>query len=418
MKKILRLDLLLLFIVIFGVIRVIFLVITDNEEAAKPDEVLLVSDVTALKGDVYIWKDGDKMNAVKGMELMAGDSVITGKNGLISIRLPDGSTVRISELTACYLKRIKPEKPEIDIRTGQLRMERTRWPWQLNGPKGSVKTGRNNIQEDDVTSLGMVMRVANRVSIAVYEGYATWKTDGHTVEIPSGKAAILRRTDVIPVTIDLPVAPTLLEPTSGRAFTSGMVRAGIRVEWKSEPPAAFYRLEIRRIDDSTAYSTRYERAVEPGITLRNLAIGSYMLRVTSSDDSGLESDWSNHTLINVAGRIFDIPNESGTVPKLSFRSSKYGSQHILGAKVSGLDPEKFVVLIYELDGQWNLSNWESEFRLPLEKDGYFESAVKSAAKVALAVVPKEAANLPTQVPYGSFPPADKRFVLTGIFRLN
>jgi hypothetical protein len=418
-RKNLRLDYILLFVVFFGLIRVALVVISDEDPKPAAEDVLLLSDVVAVNGDVFVWSEGARFPAEKGMALKAGDSLITGATGVVAIRLPDGSTARISESSAAEIKRTSPKNPSLSIRTGQIRMERTLWNWELTGPRGSITTGRTPVTDGEITSVGVVMRVGRRVSVAVYDGFATWKNDGKSVEIPAGKAAVLRGNETIPTTVDLPSAPEITSPVNGSTFTAGLLRAGVTMQWKNTHNAERFRIEIRRIDDSLSFPTRYEVTEKTDLLIRNLQKGTYTLRVLSSDDFGLESDWSKHNIINIAGRLFDISSEPTAQQRISFRSSRSGAVFIVGGRISGFSPDVHQVLVYELNGQWRLMNWEGDYGIPIENDGYFETAVAPGAKVAIAIARKDAANLPATISYGYFPPEkDKRFLLSGIYRLQ
>jgi hypothetical protein len=416
-RRQLRLDYLLLFILAFGLIRVALYLIPQENNTGGSTDALLATDLISVSGEVTVWKNGSAIDGSKGMELGSGDSIVT-RNGIASLRFPDGSTARISENSSFFLKKINPRHPELLMRTGQVRMERTLWNWTLHGPKGTVTTGRTTSQDDEATSLGLVMRVGKRVSIAVYEGIATWKTDGKTFEIPAGKAVVLTRNEQLPTTIDIPEIPVIESPESGSTYTMGLLRLGVPIVWSALQKADFYRIEIKRIDDTVRFAPRFESTQSKTFTLRNLTKGTYTLRVLASDEFGMESDWSKVILINVAERIFDItPDYSGS-PKITFRSIKTGNFHVIGGKITGLDPFEHCVLIYQLDGSWKLQNKDSDFRVPIDPDGYFEAAVPEAARVALGVVSKTATNLPVVVSYGQFPPEkDNRFLLHGIYRL-
>ena len=261
-----------------------------NEDVIKPGQVIRIpapylkmqpdeATVASVKGAVTL---GGAPASVGG-KAGAASEVITGADGQVTLRLADGSEIRLQNNTSAKFSEFK-RNPVSGARAVSMRLAHGRVETDVVPGKG--EQSRFNITTPTV-ALGVrgtsfrAAADANSASTEVLEGRVVASVERAAVDVNQGfgtKAA----------SGQAPLPPVPLLPAPGLAPLAALVEVEApQLQFAAVPGATRYRALV-------AQDARFERVVSEGVTtapmLRTVALadGAYFFRARAIDPQGLE----------------------------------------------------------------------------------------------------------------------------------
>lgn len=246
--------------------------------------------IESVSGEVMVQPAGTAFPARAGAVLGEGTLIRTGRSGFIALRLADDSVVSLPSQSAVRIVRLRKVlmtgavERAFAAESGRLRAAVTPMPdpgstFEVRTPitVSAVRGTEFRVGYDEAAARAVTEVEGGKVSFA---GAATADGPARTVLITPGQGAISGAAGPAGLT-PLLAAPRLIDPDAPQTASE--------LHFTAEPlaGAAGYRVQISR-DAGLLDLVSEQEGVGPAFTLPDLATGTWFVRVTALDSSGLE----------------------------------------------------------------------------------------------------------------------------------
>ncbi|HTE15080.1 MAG TPA: FecR domain-containing protein [Burkholderiales bacterium] len=254
--------------------------------------------VTHVQGDVKAATGAGARSSVLvlGAALAEGATVVTGKDGYATLKLPDGSTVRVQSATEVQVERMRTY-PEVGLLESAMKVIAGRVeslvqkfrPEEKKQTRHDVKTPLANLAVRG-TEFRVTMDPQSRETRGeVLDGAVAVAADGATSEkrLGAGFGSVVDANKSVSDPIALLVAPNVAE------LAKLQERTILRFPLSIVAGASRYRAQVARDEAFSAVVAELVSA-SPELRLTNIDDGSYFLRVRAVDSRGLEGRDATH----------------------------------------------------------------------------------------------------------------------------
>lgn len=231
-----------------------------------------------------------------GAALGEGASVITGKDGYATLKLPDGSTVRVQSGTEMQVERIRTY-PEAGILESAMRVIAGRMeslvqkfrPEEKKQTRHGVKTPLANLAVRGTEFRVTMDTQSGDTRGEVLEGAVAMVAEGGTSSkrLEAGFGAVVEKNRLVSEPIRLLAAPDVTP------LPKLQERTILRFPLPAVAGAAGYRAQVARDETFNAVVAEVFSAT-PDLRVTNVDDGGYFLRVRAVDGRGLEGRDAQH----------------------------------------------------------------------------------------------------------------------------
>lgn len=285
---------------------------------------LAAATVTHVQGDVKAVAGGQTASSVLalGATLSEGATVVTGKDGYATLKLPDGSTVRVQSASEMQVERLRTY-PDVGILESAMKLLAGRVeslvqkfrPEDKKQTRHEIKTPLANLAVRG-TDFRVTMDAQTRETRGeVLEGGVAVAADGAT----SGKRVNAGFGSVVDATKSVSDPVALLAAPNVAQLAKLQERTILRFPLPALSGASGYRAQVARDD---AFNTVVAEIVSasPDLRVTNIDDGGYFLRVRGVDGRGLEGVDATHAFALKARPV--PPLVSAPPPKGKVRSTE------------------------------------------------------------------------------------------------